>query len=63
MGRWSDYIERKKQKWVGRSVSYRGRQYKVVDVDYNGCIVIDKPSRLTGTTAVSECDLDGDDQC
>ena len=61
MGRWSEYIARKKEKWVGRVVSYKGNPYTVVDVDYNGALMINKKAAFTGTTAVSEFDLDGTD--
>lgn len=49
-----DYIEQKKQKWIGRQVSYQGGAYTVVDVDYNGSLIIDKPAQFTSTTAITE---------
>ena len=49
-----DYIEQKKQKWVGQQVSYQGSTYTVVDVDYNGSLIIDKPAQFTSTTAITE---------
>lgn len=47
-----DYIERMKQRWIGRRVLFEGQPYTVVDVDYNGSLMIDKPARFTATTAV-----------
>ncbi len=47
-----DWIAEKKNEWIGKRVSYDGNQYTVVDVDYNGALLIDKPARFTDTTAV-----------
>ena len=54
---WKDYIAAKKAQWVGKTVIWNGRKYKVVDVDYNCGIMIDLPSRFNPTTAVSESDV------
>ena len=53
-----DYIRNLKLKWVGKTVRYGGVAYKVVDVDYNGALRIDKPARFTDTTAVDVSQLD-----
>lgn len=53
-----DYIENKRREWKGKTVSYEDKQYKVVDVDYNGALLIDKPARFTDTTAIEEFMLD-----
>ena len=45
-------IEQDKKKWIGKTVRIDGRTYNVVDVDYNGALMIDKPARFTETTAV-----------
>lgn len=49
------YIAMKKSEWVGKKVIYAGDNnvYTVVDVDYNGALLIDKPARFTDTTAVA----------
>lgn len=47
-----DYIAALKAKWVGARVPYEGKTYTVVDVDYNGYLLIDKPARFTDTTAI-----------
>ena len=48
-----DYIIAKKEEWTGARVVFEGKEYTVVDVDYNGALLIDKPARFTETTAVS----------
>ena len=52
-GTYKEYIERLKKQWVGKTVMYENEEYKVVDVDYNGLLLIDKKARWTDTTAVS----------
>lgn len=48
-----DYIDSMKTEWVGVTVKYDGAVYQVVDVDYNGSLLINKKARFTDTTAVS----------
>ena len=57
MGTWKDYIERLKCDWVGKVVTFEDEKYKVVDVDYNGLLLIDKKARHTDTTAVAISDV------
>ena len=47
-----EQIEELKAEWIGKEISYKGERYKIVDVDYNGEILIDKPARFTDTTAI-----------
>ena len=54
---YKDYIEQKKQQWIGKVVWYDGKAYKVVDVDHNGAIMLDKTSQFSDTTAVPEADV------
>jgi len=55
-GTWQEYILQLKQKWIGRSVLYENKRYRVVDVDYNGFLLIDRKTQYTDTTAVeSKC--------
>ena len=54
---YKDYIEQKKQQWIGKVVWYDGKAYKVVDVDYNGGIMLAKKAAFTDTTAVPEADV------
>lgn len=55
---YKDFIESMKAEWIGKTVRYEGKSYKVVDVDYNGGLLIDKPARFTETTAVGSWQLD-----
>lgn len=55
---YKQYIENKKKQYVGKTVNYKGAMYTVVDIDYNGCLIIDKPNRFNLTTAVEEYDAD-----
>ena len=54
----------KKKAWVGVNVIYEGKQYVVLDVDYNGALLIDRPTYFDdGTmikkdTAISEYDIE-----
>lgn len=53
------YINMKRSEWIGKKVIYAGDNnvYTVVDVDYNGALLIDKPARFTDTTAVDLIDV------
>lgn len=55
---YKDFIESKKREWIGRQVSYGGTIYTVLDVDYNGALLINKPAQFTDTTAISEFMID-----
>ena len=52
---YKEYIKNLKNEWIGKKVKYEGEIYKVVDVDYNGMLLINKKARFTNTTAVSKC--------
>lgn len=43
-----------KKEWIGKEVKFEGGNYKVVDVDYNGMLLIDKKARYTETTAIPQ---------
>ena len=49
---YKQHIENLKNKYVGKKYEYEGKIYKIVDVDYNGAILIDKKSEFNDTTAV-----------
>lgn len=53
MGNWKEYINKLKKEWVGKIVEYENNKYNVVDVDYNGMLLINKKAKHTDTTAVS----------
>ena len=52
MSNYSEYIEGLKKAWIGKSVLFENEVYTVIDVDYNGSLLIDKKARFTDTTAV-----------
>ena len=49
---WREYIEKERKTYIGRKVKYEDKMYTVVDVDYNGVIMIDKHADFTSTTAI-----------
>lgn len=51
MKTWKEYIEGLKNEWVGKKVVFEGAVYTVVDVDYNGVLMINKKGKYTETTA------------
>lgn len=51
--KWSAYLASMKREWVGAVVKFEGMLYVVVDVDSNGCLLIDKVAQFTNTTAVT----------
>ncbi len=50
---YKEHNEIERKRWTGKKVMYEGTAYTVVDVDYNGALLIDKRARFTDTTAVS----------
>lgn len=46
-------IESMRAQWIGREVTFKGERHKVVGVDYNGGLEIDKPAQFTETTIIS----------
>ena len=54
MGLYRDWIAELKRKWATKKVIYEGKEYTVVDVDYNGGLLIDKRNRYNDTTSVPE---------
>lgn len=49
---WRDRIETARKALVGKKVRYKDEVYNIVDVDYNGMVLIDKPAKFTDTTAM-----------
>lgn len=49
---WKEFIEKERKKYIGRKVKYDDKIYTVVDVDYNGVILIDKHAKFTPATAI-----------
>lgn len=56
-GAWKECINTLKNEWIGKIVEYECEKYNVVDVDYNGILLIDKKSIHTDTTAVEISDV------
>ena len=48
-----EFIDSLKKEYIGKEVIYENKRYHVVDVDYNGGLLIDKKARFTDTTAVA----------
>ena len=48
-----DYIKILREEWIGKKVLFLGKEYEVLDVDYNGNLLINKEAEYTMTTAVS----------
>lgn len=53
MGTYKEYINKLRTEWNGKTVIYENKTYSVIDVDYNGMLLIDKKAKHTDTTAVS----------
>lgn len=53
MGTYREWIESMKREWIGKRVQFEENIYNVVDVDYNGILLIDKKAQYTETTAVA----------
>ena len=53
-----EWVENLRRFWIGRRVKYAGEDHIVVEVDYNGMLLIDKPAQFTPTTAVSAVSLE-----
>ena len=53
-----EHVQWMKKQWIGKTVIYQGQRYKVVDVDYNCALLIDKKAPFTDTTAVDPSMLD-----
>lgn len=53
---YKELVAEDKARFIGKKVKYEGGIYKIVDVDYNGALMIDKESRFTATTAISRFD-------
>lgn len=52
---YNQFISKLRSDLIGKKVIYAGDNnvYTIVDVDYNGALLIDKPARFTETTAVA----------
>ena len=57
MKTYREYIEELKRKWIGKIVEFESKRYNVVNVDYNGMLLIDKKSIYLTSTAVEIFDV------
>lgn len=57
MKTYREYIEELKRKWIGKIVEFESKRYNVVNVDYNGMLLIDKKSTYLPSTAVEIFDI------
>lgn len=55
---WAEHIAELRAEWNGRKVIYQGEQHTVVDVDYNGALLIDLETMYNKTTAIEPYMLD-----
>lgn len=60
---YKEYIKERKKEYVGKTVLFEGKEYKVIDVDYNGMLLINKPrvyceSYTSPTTAIEIFDCE-----
>lgn len=54
---YKDWIAEMQNRWIGKKIRYAdGENYTVVDVDYNGFLIINKKAQFTNTTAIKVSD-------
>lgn len=54
--KYEELVAKDRARFIGKRVKFEGQIYDIVDVDYNGALMIDKEGRFTDTTAVSRFD-------
>ena len=57
---WAEHVESLAKEYVGVTVRYDGKIYKIVKVDLNGVMHINKPSEHNETTAVFANELEAE---
>ena len=57
MGTYREWIEKLKEQWIWKKVIFENDHVLLIDVDYNGALLIDKKARMTDTTAVGASDI------
>lgn len=53
---YKELVAEDRTRFIGKKVKYEGGIYTIVDVDYNGALMIDRETRFTDTTAISRFD-------
>jgi hypothetical protein len=54
--KYEELVAKDRARFIGKRVKFEGQIYDIVDVDYNGALMINKEGRFTDTTAVSRFD-------
>ena len=54
---YKELVAEDRARFIGKKVKCEGEIYTIVDVDYNGALMIDRETRFTDTTAISRFDL------
>lgn len=57
---WAEHVESLAKKYVGVAVRYDGKIYKIVKMDFNGVMHINKSSEHNKTTAVFANELEAE---
>ena len=52
------FYDQMREKWMGKTVMYRGEWHTVVDVDHNGGILIDLADSVKNNTAIKPSDIE-----
>lgn len=52
------FYDQMREKWVGKTIMYRGEWHTVVDVDHNGGILIDLADSVKNDTAIKPSDIE-----
>lgn len=55
---YKDLVTEDRIRFVGKKVKYKGGIHTIIDVDYNGSLIIDLKARFTDDTAVYRFDPD-----
>lgn len=52
---YKEWIKSLKDTYIGKTVLFENNRYDIIDVDYNGFLLINKKSLHNNTTAISIC--------
>ena len=55
---YKEYHQKEREHFTGLRITYKGEPHTIVDVDYNGALLIDLPTQYTSTTAIGKFDPD-----
>lgn len=57
MGTYQDWINELKEEFIGLTVTYKRKDYKVLDVNNDAQLIINMPSEDSDTNAVSRLEI------